>query len=133
MRAIAAFPSYLQAKAAVDIPQWLFQRLAEESAGLSEAAEAGTEGQGHGDRSPCACELLALRGAAEAELAMAAQKGTHSRPGKLPAGKALPVICRTGIQESSAALHAAQDPTFPRLCGLLCDSGVPDRLVGLTR
>ena len=43
MRAIAAFPSYLQAKAAVDIPQWLFQRLAEESAGLSEAAEAATE------------------------------------------------------------------------------------------
>lgn len=71
-------PAHVQAKAAADIPSWLYQRLSEESAALAQAANAPFGGQKHGHQSRCCCELLVLRGSAEAELAWAAQ---HADPG----------------------------------------------------
>ena len=132
MKAVAAVAAWLQAKVAVEIPQWLFQRLAEESAGLSQAAEAPAEGQGHGDRSPCACELLALRGAAEAELAMAAQKGMHAQPGNLPAAM-VDVACDLQDGHPTVICRAScctRPPLFPFSRHTLCDSRIANWLAG---
>lgn len=79
---MATVPARVQAKAAVEVPSWLFQRLAEESAALSQAADAPAGGKKHAQRSPCNPELLALRGSAEVELAMAAQSGVHADSGE---------------------------------------------------
>ena len=70
---MASISARVQAKGAVDIPSWLYQRLAEESAALAQAADAPSGSQEHSHRRPYQCELLALRGSAEVELAMASQ------------------------------------------------------------
>ncbi|KAK9839902.1 hypothetical protein WJX74_000152 [Apatococcus lobatus] len=111
-----------QVKAAADTPQWLLQRLAEESAGVAQAADHQADGQGH-NQTPSRCELLILRGVAQTELATAAQVGLRTKPGVQQQHLSEAVQCLTKAVGEGAAASAAEAGgamlQLARLCHVL--------------